>query len=252
MGQHGQRPEEGRFGVHRFPVTPPRGSVATMASSGQVGRRQGDDALDRVHEICHDLRHPAATIRAVAAALEAECELPPPARDRLAQIVAEAKLIEQLCRQVTADGAVGGSGPTRLDHLAVEVGRSMRVTHPCVEVRAEPVLSDVDALSARRILWNLVDNACRAAGPEGRVVVAVWGDGAGGHLEVGDTGPGFGGGPPGSAALGLTIVRALVDRHGGHVEVGESELGGARVSVVLPLRSEPVIVLEPSNGQEPG
>lgn len=43
--------------------------------------------------------------------------------------------------------------------------------------------------------------------------------------------------------LGLAIVHRIVDAHGGGVEVGRSELGGARVALLLPLDEE--CALEP-------
>jgi signal transduction histidine kinase len=39
----------------------------------------------------------------------------------------------------------------------------------------------------------------------------------------------------GGSGLGLAIVRAVAERHGGGVEVGESEAGGAKFTVRLPL-----------------
>ncbi len=69
-----------------------------------------------------------------------------------------------------------------------------------------------------RVLTNVVDNAARAAGPSGRVEVAVgcWPSRHRGRvLEVLDNGPGFGHGPPGAASLGLGVVTTLLESCGG-------------------------------------
>ena len=49
-----------------------------------------------------------------------------------------------------------------------------------------------DEIALRRSARNLVDNAVRAAGPDGRVEVAVRREGSRAVLEVSDDGPGFG------------------------------------------------------------
>ena len=73
---------------------------------------------------------------------------------------------------------------------------------PEVQVMASPVL-------LWRVLTNVVDNAARAAGSNGRVEISVaMMDRAPprARLEVLDNGPGFGHGPPGAASLGLGVV----------------------------------------------
>lgn len=185
-------------------------------------------------ELCHDLRHPVAVIDALVAAVQIECDLPPQAQSRLQQISAEARRIAELCAEVIS-GSIAGRAPLlRLDSVAAEVAVAAKVLCPGVTVAAVPVVAAIDDVSARRIVWNLVDNAVRAAGPDGQVLVAVWSTETRVRLEVGDSGPGFGHGTKGAVGLGLSIVQATAARFGGEVEVSESELGGALVAVLLP------------------
>ena len=93
----------------------------------------------------------------------------------------------------------------------------------------------------RRCLVNVVDNAVRAAGPTGEVVVTVHHDASSVRVDVEDDGPGFGGGPRGMG-IGLALTRRELQDIGGSLSPGDpSGLGGARVAITLPLRSvEPV------------
>ncbi|PLS75076.1 MAG: hypothetical protein CYG61_09205 [Actinobacteria bacterium] len=213
--------------------TKPRAAIAPRAAlpAERPSAEEGD--VLGLRALCHDLRHPAAVIDALVAAVQVECELPPQAVARLGQIASEARRISELCRHVmTGDG--GRSPLLRLDRVATEVVRSAQVTHAGIHILAERTVVEIDDADARRILWNLLDNACRASGPKGDVLVSISGTEKEVRLEVADSGPGFGQGEPGAAALGLSIVRATAKRHGGVVEVGEGALGGALVAVVLP------------------
>ncbi|HEY8199742.1 MAG TPA: ATP-binding protein, partial [Actinomycetota bacterium] len=97
----------------------------------------------------------------------------------------------------------------------------------------------VDEVGLRRSLANLVENATRAAGPEGSVLVRVRRARTWIHCEVSDSGPGFGKGPSGSQSLGLTIVDRLARSHGGRLEVLDSTLGGAMLRLSLPVGLPP-------------
>jgi signal transduction histidine kinase len=86
-----------------------------------------------------------------------------------------------------------------------------------------------------RVLSNVVDNAARAVGRDGRVTVSIdQPDDT--VIEVADDGPGFGSGPPGKASLGLDIITSLLESCGGKLEVRSPSAGGALVRIVLPSR----------------
>ena len=96
-----------------------------------------------------------------------------------------------------------------------------------------------------RLAGVLMDNACRYAGPGGRVRISAPARGNWVSLVVEDSGPGI---PPedrprlfdrfhrttahgGGAGLGLAIGDSIVRSTGGRWKIGESALGGARVEV---------------------
>ena len=86
-----------------------------------------------------------------------------------------------------------------------------------------------------RILGNILANACRAAGPSGRVRVIVDEAGDQARLAIADSGNGLGQAVPGGrAGLGLDIIGALALNYGGSVHLGVSDLGGLAVTVLLP------------------
>ncbi|HEY2553071.1 MAG TPA: HAMP domain-containing sensor histidine kinase [Streptosporangiaceae bacterium] len=96
-----------------------------------------------------------------------------------------------------------------------------------------------------RLAGVLIDNACRYAGPGGRVRVSVAVRGTRACLQVEDSGPGI---PPserarlfdrfhraaehgGGAGLGLAIADSVVRSTSGRWRIGESVLGGALLEV---------------------
>jgi signal transduction histidine kinase len=87
----------------------------------------------------------------------------------------------------------------------------------------------------RRALMNVVDNAVRAAGPRGRVLVTVRPGPASVRILVEDDGPGFGK-VDGGTGLGLVITRQALEALGGGLSIllPSREAGGC-VALSLPL-----------------
>lgn len=210
--------------------------------NGGPGRAQQERRERSIREICHDLRNPIATISALAAAAMSQIDSPDggaTVRKRLEQIQDETRRMTQLVRQLLEDATT----PRMLDAAVVagEVAASCRVTFQgTIRVMAQAGATVlVDEVGLRRSLANLVENATRAAGPEGSVLVRVRRARRWIHCEVSDSGPGFGNGPSGSQSLGLTIVDRLARSHGGRLEVLDSSLGGAMLRLSLPVAEEP-------------
>jgi nitrogen fixation/metabolism regulation signal transduction histidine kinase len=108
----------------------------------------------------------------------------------------------------------------------------------------------LDRQMFRRVLINLIDNASRATLelPERRILIrAEPPNGKWLRLHVEDNGPGI---PEalrptifdpyvthtaGGTGLGLAIVKKIVVEHGGTIAAGSSPLGGARITITLPL-----------------
>jgi len=100
------------------------------------------------------------------------------------------------------------------------------------ELGPTPVL--VDPVELERAARNLIDNATRATAGGGRVDVRVWADDRKAVLEVADNGPGFGHLAP-HHGHGLVGVQRFLERFGGELLCGASTLGGALVTLRLPL-----------------
>ena len=120
-----------------------------------------------------------------------------------------------------------------LGPLAALAGHAGRAAVRLLPGRDVEVLVDRAVLS--RVLGNLVDNAVRAAGPDGRVELSV-AAGAEVVIDVVDDGPGFPFGPPGTASLGLDLVNRLLAACGGRLELTGTVPRGTRARVVLPGR----------------
>jgi len=122
----------------------------------------------------------------------------------------------------------------------------------------------VDVTQLHQVLTNLVVNAAQAMPSGGRIAIGASqvagpdeaaGEAGPGSLirfVVEDTGPGvprelrsrifepfFSTKPPGQGSgLGLSVVQGIIEQHQGHIRVLESEHGGARFEVFLPVTDQ--------------
>ncbi|MGD9753057.1 MAG: sensor histidine kinase [Acidimicrobiia bacterium] len=135
---------------------------------------------------------------------------------------------------------------------AIPAGVSVRVDGP---PDGAPVPAVVDRRLLGRAVGNLLANAGRHAEAQVRVGVVRRGDRA--HIDVDDDGPGIDpaerervfdrfarldegrSADRGGAGLGLAIVASVVQAHGGTVRATTAALGGARVSIELPVGAGP-------------
>lgn len=187
-----------------------------------------------LRELCHDLIEPTATIRWLVRAAEAESG--EGLRDRLEAIATAAGQIAAICDDIL------DPPPTcprvRLDLIAAETVASARVRYTGkIDVESQPVTALVRTGDAIRILCNILANACRAAGPDGRVAVTVDECDGRARLTIADSGHGLA--EPavgGRVGLGLEITGALALKYGGSVHLSVSELGGLAVTVQVPAQ----------------
>jgi signal transduction histidine kinase len=100
-------------------------------------------------------------------------------------------------------------------------------------VAAGPLRVKADPILLRRALVNLLDNAIRAAGPDGLVQVRVLCEEDLAVVEIEDDGPGWGHVGPGIGSLGLGVARTCVAAHDGDLELETGLLGGALVRLRL-------------------
>ena len=243
----------------------PAADGATLLIVRDVTERRRTEAVRRdfVANASHELKTPAATIRAAAETLRQAALDDPPAVPRfaaqldreavrLSRIVADLLDLSRLESGSTLDervslGATAREEAKRLEEAAERGG----VT---VEVRAQ---DDAIVRGSGRdlalLVRNLIDNAIRYSHEGGKVTVDVERDDGSLILAVGDTGIGI---PTrdlsrvferfyrvdrarsretGGTGLGLAIVKHVVENHGGTIEV-ESELGlGTTFRIRIPL-----------------
>jgi len=209
------------------------------------GRRRTDapDTL-AVRGLLHDLGHQMTTLSYLVEAVRGDKELPGDADFRLELLSLEmTRLLDIIGREIPARAEAAAAGPVGLRALAGQVVQLARVAHE-TEVALQPgpeVTIEASPAVLWRVVTNVVDNAARAAGPAGRVEVAVSqlagapppGQAA---VDVVDNGPGFGQGPPGTASLGLSVVTSLLESCGGSMQVHAPDAGGAHVRIVVPVR----------------
>jgi signal transduction histidine kinase len=214
-----------------------------------------------VSDASHELRSPITTIRQ-----HAEVALAHPDRVTAAElaevVLAEQqrmqRLVEDLLLLARADEHVPlAREAVDLDDLAFEEGHRLRATTSkrvdTSGVSAARVQGDADAL--RRVFRNVGENAARHASSRVDITLVEGGDQV--MLTVDDDGPGI---PEserarvlqrfvrldearsrdeGGSGLGLSIVDEVVRAHGGSMSIGQSPLGGARITVTLPV--QPVV-----------
>ncbi|MBT1622603.1 HAMP domain-containing histidine kinase [Curtobacterium flaccumfaciens pv. oortii] len=224
-------------------------------------------------DAAHELRTPVAGVRAAADTLVRDGGGDVATREVLAVHVVRqadraARLIEDMLTMARLDRGIElDRRPVDLGAFLVAEGDRLRVRLPSVALEVVvpelPVSADVDAERLAQVVGNLVDNAARAAGPAGRIVVSLDDPGAGPVVRVADDGPGI---PTrdrarvfdrlvrleaardarsGGAGLGLPIARGIAEAHGGslqHAEVGvdgeAGVLGGAVFELRLPAAVE--------------
>ncbi|AGU49988.1 two component transcriptional regulator, sensor histidine kinase [Variovorax paradoxus B4] len=227
--------------------------VATMSRSfnqlvGSLRQTERDRAL-MLAGISHDLRTPLTKLRLGVEIL----------RDRM-----EPELVSSMTRSVEEMDAIVGQFldfargdqaeplvDVDLAALAAEVRAAMRDHGESVQVEADGGLpaAPMRPQAMRRVMVNLIENACRHGRPP--VQLHLGADGAQVWFEVIDGGDGIAPGQaemlkqpfhraggarngPAGAGLGLAIVERIVRSHGGRFELLPADGGGLRARVVLP------------------
>ena len=243
------------------------GSILLVVTDITETRRVEAVRRDFVANASHELKTPAASIRAAAETLASVAEGDPQAVPRFAsQLEREAMRLSrivadlldlsrlesgsELGETVHLD-AMAREETERFEEAAREGGRAIRVR------TTDPATVSGSGRDISLMIRNLIDNALRYTQPGGHIELAVETHGDVVELSVSDDGIGI---PirdlprvferfyrvdrarsreTGGTGLGLSIVRHVAENHGGTVQV-ESELGaGSTFTVRLPAAETP-------------
>ncbi|HTM02919.1 MAG TPA: HAMP domain-containing sensor histidine kinase [Vicinamibacterales bacterium] len=218
-------------------------------------------------DVSHELMTPLTAMRGYVETLSMDgVKLDGPTRERYMQIVEEEthrleRIIGDLLDLARLEG---GGGSMRQEHVSIPLlfdrvasrheaelakrnVRLIRTTAP----GAEKVIGDPDRLE--QALQNLAANALRHTPAGGEVALSATKAADGLHVLVRDAGPGI---PPEhlplifdrfykvdasrkaatGSGLGLSIVKAIVERHGGTISARNED--GAVFEIVLPVRQK--------------
>ena len=198
---------------------------------------------DRMKTLLHEIRQPLSAVLALAEAGRNHPDVSDGLLECLAHIIQQVQEVSGAARSVVAPPRAGsGQDFSRLDldEVIESVVESVRLTSDAALLRSGErggwlrIRGSREAV--RRCLVDVVDNAARAAGPDGTVVVSLQRSPDAVRILVEDDGPGFGRAPSGTG-LGLVITRETLASMGGTLSIGlPSRLGGAGVALTLPAR----------------
>lgn len=203
---------------------------AASAPEPLGAERSGTDDTTDLLRLCHDLR------QYVAAGLLLSGTTPGSAADMAARmnlIQQQFAAIEELLDSESAGTSRGGA--VNLTRLVSECAEVVRLTHrvPVVTEHSSRVLVHGEQALLRRAVGNMLDNACRAAGLAGRVLVTVDVTADEARVEVADNGAGFGGISSGTGH-GLQAVAAAARSCHGRLEISSGPGPGTTVRLCLP------------------
>ncbi|MEX0868348.1 MAG: HAMP domain-containing sensor histidine kinase [Nitriliruptoraceae bacterium] len=223
-------------------------------------RRSNEHRRAMLNAVSHELRTPLTSVVGFAETLDRLDETLDAAQRRevVGQLRASASHLATLVDVVLeAETLLRGQGtsmrrPTDVAAVVAGVLATYDRAGPRVDRAIGAVVADVDAAMLARIVDNLVANAVRAAGADGRIRVTVRSQAADLVVSVDDDGPGIAPGfheamfepfiqgperwqdPRPGLGLGLTLVRSWVALHGGEVSAVDVAPHGTRIDVVLP------------------
>ena len=235
--------------------------AAALAESDRVRRQL-------LADVSHELMTPLSAIRGYVETLQMPDAVPDDVtRNRYLDIVQlETQKLEGIVGDLLDLAKLEGGGDAiEFDAIAVAQlfrrvadrhGPALRERGLTLDVTIAPDTPDIqgDGVRLEQALQNLAANAIRHTPPGGRITLTAEPAGDRVRLVVGDTGPGIppehlnrvfdrfykvdasraGTRIPSGSGLGLSIVRATVQRHHGEVMASNAPDGGAAFTLLLP------------------
>jgi signal transduction histidine kinase len=211
-------------------------------------------------QVAHEIKNPLTTIGLALDNMEREFQaLPEDARGRVDKRVRalerELASLADLAESFSTLGALPIMRASAVDLNALV--ESLVAMSPWQHVEITTALDPArprawaDERQIRRVLRNLVKNACEAQPSGGRVRISTAGGGTDGmaRVTVADEGPGI---PPevqahmfdtgyttkeSGSGVGLTVSQRVIEQHGGTIEVDSAPGEGTRITVRLPERN---------------
>lgn len=205
----------------------------------------------RLRAVVHDLRQPLAAVFALAEAAVSVPGIPDEARAHLMKLIEQTQEVSAVAASALAADELDDPGEDSADMIAVldSVIDAFTVTWPGRLLRRGrygPLVVAGDRVTLRRCLVNVVENATRAAGHDGTVIVTVRHVGSRAVVVVRDDGPGFGR-VPRRSGLGLETTCRAIEELGGTLSVARPcSSTGSRVRISLPVSSPHLAVSGPN------
>ena len=201
--------------------------------------------------VAHEIKNPLTSMRIAIDQLRRTVGPSDSRTDTAVQVIdAETDRLERLAREFADFGRMpeGPQSEVDLVELLEELGRTGVPDGVGVTVHANGgrrvLMGHYDPL--RRAFANLLRNAAEAMQGQGRIDVAVTGDGTGLAVTIADHGPGIAEDlrqrvfepyfttKSDGTGLGLALVRQTLEAHRGSISVSETPGGGATFAIVFP------------------
>jgi signal transduction histidine kinase len=259
----------------RVPTAGRKDEVAQLAFTLNQMLDRIERTIHQLHTItdslAHDLRSPLTAIRA-------KLEISLSADTRGGELESIVSAIDQLDRLAevlnkTLDVAEAKAGALRLDRIAIDLDELLRVMidlyEPCMSEKglriqlcsAGPLKISADAALLHRMISNLFDNELKHLPASCTVTISLRAAADAAFLVLEDDGPGFAseiglhmfeprvkGLHSAGHGLGLAFVEAVIRAHGGTVTASNRKVGGAELTIMLPLTATRAPALSHSMG----
>jgi len=228
---------------------------AAIAMANEARLAEHDRQIEEASALAHDMRNLALVLIGLAEHVT-EIDGDPETVESMVDVKQVGDQLVQMTERFLAPSAA----PPRVVSLSELVGQlASIVRHEADRRRIELVVDAppghlvlVDPESMRRALFNIVHNAFKYCGDDGRVALSVSGTNDAVYFTVHDSGPGI---PEDIApyifdyrrqghqsrqgfGIGLSVASRAVEAAGGTIRAGNHPNGGGLITIVLPRRHD--------------